>query len=75
MYFDHIPGRTLSKRASNKSAGTPVTKRHLTVVLTCTAPANMLPPMIIFKGKRELKLMRLLGLWSRYKGRNVRMEN
>ena len=37
--------------------GTPVIKRHLTVVLTCTAPANMLPPMIIFKGKRELKLI------------------
>ena len=28
-------------------------KRHLTVVLTCTAPANM----IIFNGKRELKLI------------------
>ena len=26
------------------------------VVLACTVAGNMLPPMTIFKGKRELKL-------------------
>ena len=31
-------------------------KRHITVVLTVAADGTMLPPMIIFKGKRRLKL-------------------
>ena len=58
MYFDLIPGRTLSKKGKHHVIvqGTTATKRHLTVVLTCTAAGNMLPPMIIFKEKRELKL-------------------
>lgn len=30
-------------------------KRHLTVVLACTASGELLPPMLIFKGKRALK--------------------
>lgn len=60
MYFDLIPGRTLSKKGKRQVIvrGTTATKRHLTVVLTCTAAGHMLPPMIIFKGKRELKLRR-----------------
>ena len=31
-------------------------KRHVTLVLTVTASGEMLPPMVIFKGKRALKL-------------------
>ena len=30
-------------------------KRRFTVILACTAAGNMLPPMVIFKGKRALK--------------------
>ena len=57
MYFDLIPRRTLSKKGQAIShCATTVTKLHLTVVFTCTVAGNMLPPMIIFKGKRELKL-------------------
>ena len=59
-YFDLIPGRTLSIKGKRQIIvrGTTATKRHLTVVLTCTASGHMLLPMIIFKGKRELKLTR-----------------
>ena len=31
-------------------------KRHFTVVLSVTASGDFLPPMIIFKGKRELSM-------------------
>ena len=60
LYFDIIPGRTLSSKGKRQIIvrGTTATKRHLTVVLTCTASGHMLPPMIIFKGKRELKFTR-----------------
>ena len=30
-------------------------KHRLTIILACTAAGHMLPPMIIFKGKRALK--------------------
>ena len=59
MYFDLIPGRTLSTKGKLQIIvrRKTVTKCHLTVVLTCTASGHVLPPMIIFKGKkRELQL-------------------
>ena len=34
-------------------------KRRLTIILACTAAGNMLPPMIMFKGKRALKNLRI----------------
>ena len=34
-------------------------KRHLTVVLTCTADGGFLPPMIIFKGKTNRTINKL----------------
>ena len=34
-------------------------KRRVTVILTCTAAGDMLPPMVIFKGKRALKKLRI----------------
>ena len=42
------------KEVQIRSTGTE--KRRFTAVLACTAGGVMLPPMIIFKGKRELKL-------------------
>ena len=60
LYFDLIPGRTLSSKGKQQMIlhGTTATKCNLTVVLTCTATGHMLPPIIIFKGKRELRLTR-----------------
>ena len=34
-------------------------KQHLTVVLSCTASGDMLPPMIIFKGKTKISIQGL----------------
>ena len=51
-------GKTID-RVSVKSCiihHTGAEKRHITVVLTVAADGSMLPPMIIFKGKRRLKL-------------------
>ena len=36
-------------------------KRHITVVLSCTASGDLLPPMIIFKGKTERCIKGLKG--------------
>ena len=57
-YFDLIPGRILSKKGKRQIIvwGTTATKCHLTVVLRCTVAGHKLPPIIILKGKRELKL-------------------
>ena len=37
-------------------------KCHLTVTLTVTASGEMLPPFVIFKGKRKLKLTHPSGI-------------
>ena len=58
VYFDLIPNKTID-RVGTKSCivrSTGSEKRHITVVLTVRAIGCMLPPMIIFKGKRALKL-------------------
>ena len=58
VYFDLIPNKMID-RVGTKSCivrSTGSEKRHITVVLTVTANGCMLPPMIIFKGKRALKL-------------------
>jgi hypothetical protein len=56
-YFDLAPGKTVN-RTGEKSVlirTTGAEKRHLTVVLAVAADGAVLPPMIIFKGKRALK--------------------
>lgn len=49
--------RTVSKKGLRevRIRSTGAEKCRLTVILTCTAAGIMLPPMIIFKGKRPLK--------------------
>ena len=57
MYFD-MSGNTSVDRKGIKTVSvwtTGADKCHLTVVLTTTADGQMLPPMIIFKGKRDLR--------------------
>lgn len=57
MYFDMTTKKTVNlkgaKTVSVRSTG--ADKRRLTVVLAATGDGKMLPPMIIFKGKRALK--------------------
>ena len=58
VYFDLVPGKTINRVGvkSRVICSTGVEKRHITVVLTVPADGSMLPPMVIFKGKRRLKL-------------------
>ena len=58
MYFDIVPGRTVDTKGTKtvKVRMTGAEKRHITVVLAVSNNGNVLPLMIIFKGKRELKL-------------------
>ena len=56
-YFD-IPGSRTIERKGKKEVcvrSTGAEKCWFIAVLTCTVAGVMLPPMIIFKGKRELK--------------------
>ena len=56
MYFDMVPTKTIDSVGAKtvRVRTTAGDKRHLTIVLACAASGDMLPPMIIFKGKREL---------------------
>ena len=59
VYFDHVPGKTID-RVGVKSCiirSTGAEKRHIMVVLTVAVDGSMLPHMVIFKGKRRLKLI------------------
>ncbi|MEW8548669.1 MAG: hypothetical protein AB2693_34645 [Candidatus Thiodiazotropha sp.] len=58
MYFDLLPGKTVDVkgRKSIRIRTTGSEKRHLTVVLAVSAAGDVLPPMIIFKGKRPVSL-------------------
>ena len=61
LYFD-MPGfHSVPKKGCREIRiwSTGAEKRRLTVILACTAAGDMLPPMVIFKGKRALKNMRI----------------
>ncbi len=55
VYFDIVPGKTIQVKGRKmvRVRTTGSEKRHITVVLSCTANGDMLPPMIIFKGKTQ----------------------
>lgn len=57
MYFDLVHGKTINQKGEKSVLirTTGAEKRHLTVVLAVSADGDVLPPMIIFKGKRALK--------------------
>ena len=60
LYFDMPSSHTISKKGLRevRIRSTGAEKRRLTVILACTAAGFMLPPMVIFKGKRALKNIR-----------------
>lgn len=61
MYFD-MPGNTTVNKKGHREVrirSTGAEKRRVTVILACTAAGDMLPPMVIFKGKRALKKLRI----------------
>lgn len=57
-YFDLVLSKVVSRKVAKDCCviTTGSEKRHVTVVLTVMADGWMLPPMVIFKGKRKLKL-------------------
>ena len=57
MYFDMASNTTIEKKGTKSVSirTTGAEKRHLTVVLAASADGSMLPPFVIFKGKRKLK--------------------
>ena len=60
-YFDMVSSQTLDKKGEKtiRIRTTGAEKRHLTVVLACSAAGDLLPAMVIFKGKREVKNVEL----------------
>ena len=58
VYFDTMPTRTLERRGASSvmMRSTGGEKRRVTVVLTAVADGHMLQPMVVFQGKRELKV-------------------
>ena len=58
VYFDLVPSKTVNQRGSKsvliRTTGSE--KRHFTMVLAVAAGGDVLPPMVIFKGKRELNI-------------------
>ena len=61
MYFDMPGNTTVNKKACREVQirSTGAEKHRVTVILACTAAGDMLPPMVIFKGKRALKKLRI----------------
>ena len=56
-YFDMVPNKTLDSKGG-KTIGIRTTgaeKKHLTVVLACSADGGLLSTMVIFRGKRVIK--------------------
>ena len=53
VFFDIVPGQTIDVKGRNavRVRTTGAGKCCFTVVLSCTANGDILPPMIIFKGK------------------------
>ena len=66
LYLDMPGSTTVNKKGCRevRVRSTGAEKRHLTVILACTAAGDMLPPMVIFKGKRALKNPSQRVLWS-----------
>ena len=61
LYFD-MPGSHMVHKKGKSKVGIQSTwaeKHRLRIILVCTAAGDMLPPMIIFKGKRALKNLRI----------------
>lgn len=58
VYFDIVPGKTIDNkgRKSIRVRTTGSDKRHLTVVLAVSAAGDVLPPMVVFKGIRDIKV-------------------
>ena len=58
MYFDLLLGKTVDFKGTKsiRIRTTSSEKRHLTVVLAVSAAGDVLPPMIIFKGKRAFNI-------------------
>jgi hypothetical protein len=56
-YFDNCPSKTVAWQGDKSTIirTTGAEKRQLTAVLSCAASGTLLPPMIIFKGKRPLR--------------------
>jgi hypothetical protein len=52
LYFDMVPNRSLDLKGVRtvRVRTTGADKRHITVVLSCSASGVMLPPLVIFKG-------------------------
>ena len=61
VYFDMPASTTVNKKGCRevRIRSTGAEKRRFTVILACTAAGDMLPPMVIFKGKRALKTLRI----------------
>ena len=57
MYFDMASAKTVSQRGARTVSirVTGAEKRRLTVVLAASADGQILPPMVIFKGKEGTK--------------------
>ena len=57
LHFDMPGSRTVDKKGCREVhiRSTGAEKHRLTLILACTAAGDMLPPMVIFKGKRALK--------------------
>ena len=61
LYFNMPGSTTVNKKGCRevRVRSTRAEKRRLTVILACTAGGDMLLPMVIFKGKRALKNLRI----------------
>ena len=61
VYFDMPASTSVNKKGCRevRIRSTGAKKRRFTVILACTVAGDMLPPMVIFKGKRALKTLRI----------------
>jgi len=55
MFFDNIPKRVIDVKGVKHPVvlTTGSEKKRCTIVLTCRADGLLLPPMVIFKGKKQ----------------------
>ena len=66
LYFDVVPGRVIEEKGKKSviERTTGNEKRHLTVVLTVLAHGEILPALVIFKGKKQ-PMFREVGVFIR----------